>query len=55
MRHAVGLKVALEAGKHERVALIGLPRLPGDMQPAVDVADFEHLIAQDDLLAVPRA
>jgi hypothetical protein len=32
-----------------------VPRLPGHMEAAVDVADFEHLVLEEDLLAFSRA
>jgi hypothetical protein len=31
-----------------------LPRLASDVQPAVDVADFEDFVLEDDLLAIQQ-
>jgi hypothetical protein len=42
-------------GRDRRVPLVGLLCFSGDIQPPVDVADFEHLALENDLLAIPRA
>lgn len=42
-------------GLDRRVPLVMLALLPRDVDAATDVADFKHLIAQEYLLAFPRA
>ena len=42
-------------GLDPRIPFVGLSRLPRHMQPAVDVAYFEDLIASENLFAIPRA
>jgi hypothetical protein len=42
-------------GLDGRVPLVGLPHLSGDLQTAVDIADFEDFVLENDLLAIPRA
>jgi hypothetical protein len=41
-------------GRDRRVPLVGLLCLSGDVQPPVDVPDFEDLVLENDLLAFPR-
>jgi hypothetical protein len=41
--------------RDRRVPLVRLPGFSGNIQPPVDVTDFEHLALENDLLAFPRA
>ena len=41
--------------RDRRVPFVVVPRLPRHVQPAVDIADFEHFAPGKDLLAFPRA
>jgi hypothetical protein len=40
--------------RDRQVTLVGLSHLARHREPAVNVADFEDLILENDLLAVPR-
>jgi hypothetical protein len=42
-------------GRDIRVPFVVMARLAGDVQAAVDISHFEHLIAQNDLLPNSRA
>ena len=41
--------------RDRRVPFVVVPRLARHVQPAFDIADFEHLAPGKDLLAFPRA
>jgi hypothetical protein len=52
-RHALAWTVWI-IGLDWRVSFVRPALLAGDVEAAVDVADLQHLIPQNDLLPIPR-